>query len=147
MSDIAKGEIPCAKVYEDDSVLAFLDLSPVHPGHTLVIPKEHYKDMLHVPCELGTAVFSALKKVGAAVMGATGASGFNVMQNNGLSAGQTMFHIHWHIIPRFDGDGLGAWEAGEVSRRRSHAGHGRQGGFVPGKIIRLQEGVAGGTYE
>lgn len=110
---IAKGEIPCAKVYEDDSVLAFLDLSPVHPGHTLVIPKEHYKDMLHVPCELGTAVFSALKKVGAAVMGATGASGFNVMQNNGLSAGQTMFHIHWHIIPRFDGDGLGAWEQGK----------------------------------
>ncbi|WP_077074036.1 HIT family protein [Mailhella massiliensis] len=110
---IAKGEIPCAKVYEDDSVLAFLDLSPVHPGHTLVIPKEHYKDMLHVPCELGTAVFSALKKVGAAVMGATGASGFNVMQNNGLSAGQTMFHIHWHIIPRFDGDGLGVWEQGK----------------------------------
>ena len=110
---IAKGDIPCAKVYEDDSVLAFLDLSPVHPGHTLVIPKEHYKDMLHVPCELGTAVFSALKKVGAAVMSATGASGFNVMQNNGLSAGQTMFHIHWHIIPRFDGDGLGVWEQGK----------------------------------
>ena len=110
---IAKGEIPCAKVYEDDSVLAFLDLSPVHPGHTLVIPKAHYKAMLHVPCELGPAIFSALKKVGAAVMGATGASGFNVMQNNGLSAGQTMFHIHWHIIPRFDGDGLGAWEQGK----------------------------------
>ena len=110
---IAKGEIPCAKVYEDDSVLAFLDLSPVHPGHTRVIPKEHYKYMLHVPCELGTAVFSALKKVGAAVMSATGASGFNVMQNNGLSAGQTMFHIHWHIIPRFDGDGLGVWEQGK----------------------------------
>lgn len=110
---IAKGEIPCAKVYEDDSVLAFLDLSPVHPGHTLVIPKAHYKDMLHVPCELGSEIFLALKKVGAAVMGATGASGFNVMQNNGLSAGQTMFHIHWHIIPRFDGDGLGVWEQGK----------------------------------
>lgn len=109
---IARGDIPCAKVYEDESVLAFLDLSPVHPGHTLVIPKAHYKDMLEVPCELAPAVFSALKKVGAAVMKATGATGFNVMQNNGLSAGQTMFHIHWHIIPRFDGDGLGAWEQG-----------------------------------
>ena len=109
---IAGGEIPCAKVYEDDTVLAFLDLSPVHPGHTLVIPKKQYKDMLEVPAELGTAVFAALKKVGAAVVKATGATGFNVMQNNGLSAGQTMFHIHWHIIPRFDGDGLGAWEQG-----------------------------------
>lgn len=109
---IASGDIPSAKVYEDDTVLAFLDLSPVHPGHTLVIPKKHYKDMLEVPSELGTAVFAALKKVGTAVVKATGATGFNVMQNNGLSAGQTMFHIHWHIIPRFDGDGLGAWEQG-----------------------------------
>ena len=109
---IASGDIPSAKVYEDDTVLAFLDLSPVHPGHTLVIPKKHYKDMLEVPSELGTAVFAALKKVGAAVVKATGATGFNVMQNNGLSAGQTMFHIHWHIIPRFDGDGLGVWEQG-----------------------------------
>ena len=110
---IAKGEIPCAKVYEDDCVLAFLDLSPVHPGHTLVIPKTHYKDMLEVSSDIAPAVFAALKKVGAAVMRATGAWGFNVMQNNGLSAGQTMFHIHWHIIPRFDGDGLGVWEQGK----------------------------------
>lgn len=110
---IAKGKIPCAKVYEDDRILAFLDLSPVHPGHTLVIPKEHYKDMLHVPCELGPAIFSALKKVGSAVMSATGASGFNIMQNNGSSAGQAVFHIHWHIIPRFDGDNLSMWEQGK----------------------------------
>ena len=110
---IASGDIPCAKVYEDEELLAFLDLSPARPGHTLVIPKAHYKDMLEVPVSLAPAVFSALKKVGAAVMKATGASGFNIMQNNGLSAGQTMFHIHWHIIPRFDGDGLGAWEQGK----------------------------------
>ena len=109
---IANGDIPCAKVYEDDTVLAFLDLSPVHPGHTLIIPKKHYKDMLEVSCEIAPAVFRALQKVGGAVMKATGATGFNIMQNNGLSAGQTMFHIHWHIIPRFDGDGLGAWKQG-----------------------------------
>ena len=109
---IASGDIPCAKVYKDESVLAFLDLSPVHPGHTLVIPKVHYKDLLEVPCEFAPALLSALKRLGAAVMKATGATGFNVMQNNGLSAGQTMFHVHWHIIPRFDGDGLGAWEQG-----------------------------------
>ena len=110
---IATGDIPCAKIYEDDNVLAFLDLAPVHPGHTLVIPKDHYKDMLEVPAELGTAVFAALQKVAGAVMKATGAQGFNVMQNNGLSAGQTMFHIHWHIIPRFDDDGLGMWAQGK----------------------------------
>ena len=95
---IAKGEIPCSKVYEDDNVLAFLDLAPVHHGHTLVIPKSHHKDMLEVPSELGSAVFSALQKVAAAVMKATGAQGFNVMQNNGLAAGQTVFHIHWHQL-------------------------------------------------
>ena len=109
---IAKGEIPCAKIYEDDNVLAFLDLSPVHHGHTLVIPKNHYKDMLEVPAELGTAVFAALQKVAAAVMKAAGAQGFNVMQNNGLAAGQTVFHIHWHIIPRFENDGLTMWAQG-----------------------------------
>ena len=109
---IASGEIPCAKVYEDEHVLAFLDLAPVHPGHTLVIPKTHHKDMLEVPAELGTAVFAALRKVAAAVLEATGAQGFNVMQNNRLAAGQTVFHIHWHIIPRFDDDGLNMWEQG-----------------------------------
>ena len=112
---IAKGEIPCSKVYEDDNVLAFLDLAPVHHGHILVIPKSHHKDMLEVPSELGSAVFAALQKVAAAVMKATGAQGFNVMQNNGLAAGQTVFHIHWHIIPRFEDDGLNMWEQGSYS--------------------------------
>jgi histidine triad (HIT) family protein len=110
---IATGDIPCAKIYEDDNVLAFLDLAPVHPGHTLVIPKDHYKDMLEVPAELGTAVFAAIQKVAGAVVKATGAQGFNVMQNNGLAAGQTMFHIHWHIIPRFNDDGLEMWAQGK----------------------------------
>jgi len=109
---IAKGDIPCAKVYEDSDVLAFLDLAPVHPGHVLVIPKAHYADLLAFPAELAPAVMAAMKKVAAAVMKATGATGVNVMQNNGLSAGQTMFHIHWHIIPRFEGDGLAMWDQG-----------------------------------
>ena len=112
---IAKGEIPCAKVYEDDSVLAFLDLAPVHPGHTLIIPKSHFKDMLEVSSDLGTSVFAAIQKVAAAVLKATGAQGFNIMQNNGLAAGQTVFHIHWHIIPRFDDDGLKMWDQGSYA--------------------------------
>ena len=68
---IASGDIPCAKVYEDEELLAFLDLSPARPGHTLVIPKAHYKDMLEVPCELAPAVFSALKKQTTKVNAAT----------------------------------------------------------------------------
>ena len=112
---IAKGEIPCAKVYEDENVLAFLDLAPVHPGHTLVIPKEHYRDMLEFPAEKGSVIFAAVQKVAAAVVKATGAQGFNIMQNNGIAAGQTMFHIHWHIIPRFDNDGLDMWKQGSYA--------------------------------
>jgi histidine triad (HIT) family protein len=71
--------------------------------------------MLEVPSELGTHVFAALQKVAAAVMKATGAMGFNVMQNNGLAAGQTVFHIHWHIIPRFEDDSLKMWEQGSYA--------------------------------
>ncbi len=109
---IAEGDIPCSKIYEDDIVLAFLDIAPVHPGHALLIPKIHFANLLEFPSELAPAIISALKKVGAAVMDATGASAFNVMQNNGFAAGQTVFHIHWHIIPRFDGDGLVMWPQG-----------------------------------
>lgn len=112
---IAKGDIPCAKIYEDDAVLGFLDLAPVHPGHALLIPKAHYANLLEFPSELAPAIVSALKKVGAAIMEATGASAYNVMQNNGLAAGQTVFHIHWHIIPRFEGDGLAMWPQGSYA--------------------------------
>ena len=112
---IEAGEIPCFKIYEDDRVLAFLDINPFSKGHTLVIPKTHHKDMLEVPAELGTAVFAAIQKVAAAVLEATGAQGFNVMQNNRLAAGQTVFHIHWHIIPRFEGDGLDMWAQGKYA--------------------------------
>lgn len=109
---IVRGEIPCAKVYEDDAVLAFLDLGPVRPGHTLVIPREHYANVLETPADLAPALFSALRKVGRAVMAATGASGFNVLQNNFPAAGQAVFHVHWHVIPRAEDDGLALWPQG-----------------------------------
>ena len=112
---IVRGEIPCSKVYENENILAFLDLAPVHPGHTLVIPKVHYANIKEFPCELSSAVCMALKKVAAAVEAATGAEGINIMQNNGLAAGQTVFHIHWHIIPRFSGDGLQMWPQGSYA--------------------------------
>ena len=106
---IADGRIPAAKVYEDENVAAFLDLSPVNPGHTLVIPKKHCKDILDFPCELAPAVCAAVQKIAGALISATGAKGVNVLQNNGIAAGQSVFHIHWHIIPRYEGDGLELW--------------------------------------
>ena len=112
---IAEGTIPSAKVYEDENVVAFLDLSPVHPGHALVIPKAHYKDILEFPCGLAPAVCSAIQNVAKALMTVTGASGCNVLQNNGVIAGQSVFHVHWHVIPRFDGDGLELWRQGSYA--------------------------------
>lgn len=106
---IIADEIPSTRVYEDDAVLAFLDISPVAPGHSLVVPKAHYATMADMPFELGGPVMNALSLIGRAVMAATGAGGFNCMQNNFSAAGQVVFHVHWHIIPRFAGDGLSHW--------------------------------------
>lgn len=106
---IVKGEIPCAKLYEDGQVLAFLDIAPVAPGHALVIPKAHYADLFALPEALGAAWLAAQKLVGRAVMTAVGATGLNVQQNNGASAGQLVFHAHVHLVPRRAGDGLHLW--------------------------------------
>lgn len=109
---IVNGEIPCAKVYEDDAILAFLDLGPMAKGHTLVVPKRHCENLLAFSEEEAPALIAALKRVGNAVMQATGAGGFHVLQNNFPAAGQTVFHLHWHIIPRSEGDGMSLWAQG-----------------------------------
>lgn len=106
---IVKGEIPCARLYENETVLAFLDIAPVAPGHTLVIPKAHHADLFGLPPALGPALVTAASRVGQAVMAATGATGLNLQMNNGLSAGQVVFHAHLHLIPRLAGDGLVLW--------------------------------------
>ncbi|MFP5239262.1 MAG: HIT family protein [Acidobacteriota bacterium] len=106
---IVRGEIPCAKVYENDAVLAFLDIAPVNKGHTLVIPKAHHADVYDLPPALGARLLEAVQAVGASFKGALGATGMNLGMNNGASAGQMVFHAHWHLIPRFDGDGLSLW--------------------------------------
>lgn len=109
---IIAGEIPCSRVYEDEHILAFLDVNPIARGHTLVVPKEHFSTLLDVPVELGGALLFAMKRIGAALRKTTGASGFNCMQNNFSAAGQMVFHSHWHIIPRFENDGLPDWPGG-----------------------------------
>ncbi|MGM5487707.1 MAG: HIT family protein [Nanobdellota archaeon] len=109
---IAKGEIPSAKVYEDEHVFAFLDIAPVNPGHTLVIPKAHYETMVDTPAEVLQQVIAGTKKCARAMMDATGCDGFNIWQNNFRPAGQAVDHIHFHVIPRFTGDGLQLWPQG-----------------------------------
>ncbi|MCC8193503.1 MAG: HIT family protein [Deltaproteobacteria bacterium] len=106
---IAKGELPSIKIYEDDDILAFLDINPVSSGHTLVIPKGHYETLLDIPDALGAKMTPALARIGRAIMTATKADGFNCLQNNFAASGQIVFHSHWHVIPRFDGDGLKQW--------------------------------------
>ncbi len=106
---IVKGELPSTQVYEDADVLAFLDINPVFAGHTLLIPKGHYATLLDLPDDLCAKMLPALARVGRAVMTGVKADGFNCLQNNFVASGQIVFHSHWHIIPRFDGDGLKHW--------------------------------------
>jgi histidine triad (HIT) family protein len=98
---IAAGEIPSFKVYEDDLVLAYLDINPFSKGHTLVIPKEHYTGLIDTPDETLAALIERVKKVAAHLKTALPCDGFNILQNNGEAAGQTVMHIHFHIVPRY----------------------------------------------
>jgi histidine triad (HIT) family protein len=106
---IIREELPSSQVYADDAVIAFLDIAPTAKGHTLIVPRKHYTTVFDVPPDLGPALLSATRQVGAALMRGLGAEGVNVMQNNHPAAGQVVFHVHWHIIPRFTGDGLSLW--------------------------------------
>jgi len=106
---IVAGELPCAKVYESERVLGFLDIAPVRPGHCLLIPKAHYPDLYALPAEYGQALLEAAGVVGRAMERALGSTGCNMGMNVGASAGQMVFHAHFHLIPRIEGDGLSLW--------------------------------------
>jgi histidine triad (HIT) family protein len=103
---IIAGDIPCHKVYEDDFVFAFLDIAPLSKGHTLVIPKEAVAYLHELSEDAAKALGKALVKVSAAVLEATGATAYNILQNNGAEAHQVVDHVHFHIIPKFGDDGL-----------------------------------------
>jgi len=103
---IVRGELPSIKVYEDEGTLAILTLEPVNAGHTLVIPKEHAANVFDASPELWGTVQEAVRKVAHAVEKGMSADGVNITQNNREHAGQTVDHIHVHIIPRFKGDGV-----------------------------------------
>ncbi len=113
---ILAGEIPCHRVYEDEHVLAFLDIGPLSPGHTLVIPKERAAHLHELSEASAAAVGRVLPRIARAVMRATGAKAYNLLQNNGREAHQVVMHVHFHIIPRRGGDGLGiGWNPGSLS--------------------------------
>ena len=103
---IAAGEIPSFKVYEDDLVLAYLDINPFSKGHTLVIPKKHSEDLLNTDDETLAVIVSRVRKIAAHIKEKLGCDGFTVLQNNGEAAGQTVHHVHFHIVPRWAGDPL-----------------------------------------
>ena len=106
---IIDGQLPCHKVYEDDSVFAFLDINPCSTGHTLVVPKEQATTLDQLSDESAAAIGTVLPRISRAILEVTGAADFNVLQNNGEAAFQSVFHVHFHIIPKHeDGSGL-AW--------------------------------------
>ena len=98
---IAANEIPSFKVYEDDLVLAYLDINPFSKGHTLVIPKEHSSGLLDTSDETLAALVARVKKVASHLKATLPCDGFNILQTNGEAAGQTVMHIHFHIVPRY----------------------------------------------
>lgn len=112
---ILAGEIPCHRVYEDEQVLALLDINPIAPGHTLVIPKERAAYLHELSDESSAAIGRALPRVCRAVLAATGASQYNVLENNGPAAHQAVLHVHFHVIPRLGEQGLGiGWKTGSL---------------------------------
>ena len=108
---LANGVFPTSTVYEDNDFKAILDISPSAKGHTLVIPKDHMADLLEADEETLGKALKVVQKVAKAVKESMGADGVNILQNNGTAAGQSVFHLHFHIIPRYDNDSLNlTWE-------------------------------------
>jgi histidine triad (HIT) family protein len=101
---IIRGEIPCSQLYEDDQVLAFLDIAPFNYGHALVIPKDHHHSITTLPSDFHARIMAVASKVAVAQMRALKAEGFNLVLNNGRCAGQEVPHVHLHVIPRFVDD-------------------------------------------
>ena len=112
---IANGEIPSSTLYEDELFRVILDLGPATRGHALILPKAHYKDLTELPDELAAKAMILAKKMVSGMKEALPCDGYNVVQNNGETAGQTVFHFHMHLIPRYLHDGAGVtWKPGEL---------------------------------
>jgi len=104
---VLAGDLPASVVYEDERCVAFLDLFPVHDGHTLVVPRQHVVDLRDCPGDLAAHLFTVGARLAPTITAVTAADGFNIWTAAGQAAGQTVFHLHLHILPRFAGDGFG----------------------------------------
>lgn len=113
---IAAGEIPSATLYEDDDFRVILDLGPATKGHALILPKEHYANLYEINEEVAGKAFKLAKKMITRLTDVLGCDGYNVVQNNGEAAGQTVFHFHMHLIPRYKDDNAGfGWNTGKLT--------------------------------
>lgn len=113
---IAAGDIPSATIYEDDDFRVILDIEPASKGHALILPKEHYANLYELPDELAAKALVVAKKVISKMTDIVGCDGYNVLQNNGEIAGQTVFHFHMHLIPRYEQDDVTiSWKQGTIT--------------------------------
>ena len=113
---IANGEIPAATLYEDENFRVILDLGPASKGHALILPKSHAANIYELSDEMAAKAMILAKKMATAITAALKCDGFNIVQNNGECAGQTVFHFHMHLIPRYEGDQVGlTWKPGELT--------------------------------
>ncbi len=107
---IAAGQIPSATIYEDNNFRVFLDINPATKGHCLIVPKEHFDNIYDLDAETAGKLFSLATMISRALKKTLNCDGLNIVQNNGLVAGQTVFHFHMHLVPRYENDGLSLLE-------------------------------------
>lgn len=113
---IIDGEIPSTVVYEDDTFKAIMDISPAAKGHIIILPKKHYADLFELDDEIAAKILPVAKKIAAAMKAELNCDGVNLLQNNGEAAGQTVYHLHIHLIPRYKGDNVKlSWEHDEYA--------------------------------
>lgn len=113
---IANGEIPSATLFEDEDFRVILDLGPATKGHALILPKNHFANLFEIPKEVEAKAFVLAKKIATKMKKVFACDGVNIVQNNGIAAGQTVFHFHIHLIPRYEQDGAGvSWKPGTLT--------------------------------
>lgn len=113
---IATGEIPSVTLHEDEDFRVILDVGPASKGHALILPKDHYANIYELPEEMTAKAYVLAKRMAARLTDALGCDGFNILQNNGEPAGQTVFHFHIHLIPRYQNDNVGlTWTPGKLT--------------------------------
>jgi len=117
---IARGELPAEKVYEDADTVAFLDIKPVNPGHTLIIPKAHYVNIFEAPEETLAKMMHTIKVVSHGIKDGLGIDNMNIGMNNGADSGQVVFHAHIHLMPRHKDDGYGLWHGKPYEPGQAH---------------------------